>query len=82
MTSSQRSDLPQGTFVLLILRVAAVSPIHGYAIARRIQEISRDVLQVVMVEETTEALATVNAATILALSHIPTKCSRRKSVAR
>jgi PadR family transcriptional regulator len=46
MTSSQRSDLPQGTLVLLILRIAAVSPIHGYAIALRIQEISRDVLQV------------------------------------
>ena len=46
MRSSQKSDLPQGTLVLLILRVVAVGPIHGYAIARRIQEISRDVLQV------------------------------------
>ncbi len=41
-----RSDLPQGTLDLLILQVAALRPIHGYAIAQRIQQISRDVLQV------------------------------------
>jgi PadR family transcriptional regulator PadR len=44
--STVRSDLPQGTLDLLILRVAALGPIHGYAIAQRIQQISRDVLQV------------------------------------
>ena len=31
---------------MLILRVASLGPIHGYAIAQRIQQISRDVLQV------------------------------------
>lgn len=41
-----RSDLPQGTLDLLILKVIALGPIHGYAIAQRIQQISRDVLQV------------------------------------
>jgi PadR family transcriptional regulator PadR len=41
-----KSDLPQGTLDLLILRVVALGPIHGYAIAQRIQQISRDVLQV------------------------------------
>jgi transcriptional regulator len=41
-----KSDLPQGTLDLLILKVAALGPIHGYAIAQRIQQISRDVLQV------------------------------------
>jgi DNA-binding PadR family transcriptional regulator len=41
-----RSDLPQGTLDLLILRVVAPGAIHGYAIAQRIQQISRDVLQV------------------------------------
>jgi PadR family transcriptional regulator, regulatory protein PadR len=41
-----KSDLPQGTLDLLILKVAAPGPIHGYAIAQRIQQISRDVLQV------------------------------------
>jgi PadR family transcriptional regulator, regulatory protein PadR len=41
-----KSDLPQGTLDLLILKVAAPGPIHGYAIAQRIQQVSRDVLQV------------------------------------
>jgi transcriptional regulator len=44
--ASQKSDLPQGTLDLLILRVVSAGPIHGYAIAQRIQQISRDVLQV------------------------------------
>jgi transcriptional regulator len=44
--SAIRSDLPQGTLDLLILRIVAPGPIHGYAIAQRIQQISRDVLQV------------------------------------
>ena len=39
-------DLPQGTLDLLILRVVALGHIHGYAIAQRIQQISRDALQV------------------------------------
>lgn len=38
--------LPQGTLDLLILQVAALGPIHGYAIAQRIQQVSRDALQV------------------------------------
>jgi len=42
----QKSDLPQGTLDLLILKVVTQGPIHGYAIAQRIQQISRDVLQV------------------------------------
>jgi PadR family transcriptional regulator PadR len=41
-----RSDLPQGTLDLLILQVVAAGPIHGYAIAQRLQLISRDVVQV------------------------------------
>jgi PadR family transcriptional regulator, regulatory protein PadR len=41
-----KSDLPQGTLDLLILQVAALGPVHGYAMAQRIQQISRDVLQV------------------------------------
>ena len=39
-------DLPQGTLDLLIMRIVALGPIHGYAIAQRIQQISRDSLQV------------------------------------
>ena len=44
--ASSRPDLPQGTLDLLILRVLALQPLHGYAIARRIQQLSRDVLEV------------------------------------
>lgn len=40
------SDLVQGTLDLLILRTLALEPKHGWAIAKRIQQISDDVLQV------------------------------------
>jgi transcriptional regulator len=43
---TKRSDLPQGTLDLLILKIAALGPIHGYAIAQRLQQVSRDVVQV------------------------------------
>src|SRR5579872_3283870 len=42
----QKSDLPQGTLELLILKVVALGPVHGYAIAQRLQQVSRDVVQV------------------------------------
>jgi PadR family transcriptional regulator len=42
----QKSELPQGTLDLLILKVLALAPLHGYAIAQRLQQISRDVVQV------------------------------------
>ena len=41
-----KSDLPQGTLDLLILKVTALGPVHGYAIAQRLQQVSRDVVQV------------------------------------
>ena len=44
--AQSKSDIPQGTLDLLILRVVLLGPIHGYAIAQRIQQISREVLQV------------------------------------
>jgi transcriptional regulator len=40
------TDLIQGTLDLLILRTIAAEPLHGWAIAQRIQELSNDVLQV------------------------------------
>src|SRR5215467_9790845 len=43
---SPKSDLPQGTLDLLILKTVALGPVHGYAIAQRLQQISRDVVQV------------------------------------
>jgi len=42
----KKSDLLQGTLDLLILHVAALGPLHGYALAQRIQQISKDALQV------------------------------------
>ena len=36
----------QGTLDMLILKIVALGPIHGYAISQRMQQISRDVLQV------------------------------------
>jgi PadR family transcriptional regulator PadR len=41
-----RSDLLQGTLALMVLRTLALGPMHGYGIAQRIQQISRDVLKV------------------------------------
>lgn len=41
-----KPDVPQGTLDLLILQIVALGPIHGYAIAQRLQQVSRDVLQV------------------------------------
>ena len=43
---SPRSDLLQGTLDMLILKVVALGPIHGYAIAQRLQQMSGAVLQV------------------------------------
>ena len=40
------TDLVQGTLDLLIMRTIASEPVHGWAIAQRIQLLSRDVLQV------------------------------------
>src|ERR1700750_776844 len=39
-------DLPQGTLDLLLLKTLALGPLHGWAIAERLQQISRDALQV------------------------------------
>src|ERR671937_3232480 len=41
-----KTDLPQGTLDLLILKIVALGPVHGYSIAQRLQQVSRDVVQV------------------------------------
>jgi PadR family transcriptional regulator len=41
-----KSDLLQGTLDMLILKVVALGPTHGYAIAQRLQQMSKDVLKV------------------------------------
>lgn len=44
--TSGKADVLQGTLVLLVLRtLEALGPLHGYGIARRIEQISKDVLQ-------------------------------------
>jgi PadR family transcriptional regulator PadR len=43
---SKPTDLVQGTLDLLILTVVAVEPVHGWAIAQRIRQMSNEVLQV------------------------------------
>jgi PadR family transcriptional regulator PadR len=43
---SRPSDLVQGTLDLLILKMLALEPLHGWAISRRLRQISDDVLQV------------------------------------
>jgi PadR family transcriptional regulator, regulatory protein PadR len=43
---NKKADLLQGTLDLLILKTLALEPIHGYGVAIRIQQISKDVLRV------------------------------------
>jgi len=40
------TDLVQGTLDLLIMKTISLEPKHGWAIAQRIQQVSKDVLQV------------------------------------
>lgn len=42
----ERLDLPQGTLDLLILKALALESMHGWAISERLQQISREALQV------------------------------------
>jgi PadR family transcriptional regulator, regulatory protein PadR len=43
---SDQTDVLQGTLDLLIMRTIALEPLHGWAIAQRIQQISDDLLRV------------------------------------
>jgi transcriptional regulator len=40
-----KSDLPQGTLDLLILKIIALGPVHGYAISQRLEQVSRGVVR-------------------------------------
>jgi len=46
MAPLEKTDLLQGTLDLLILKVVALGPVHGYGISQRIRQISHEVLQV------------------------------------
>lgn len=41
-----KSDLLQGTLDLLVLKVVALAPLHGYGISQRIRQMSKEALQV------------------------------------
>jgi PadR family transcriptional regulator, regulatory protein PadR len=43
---SKPSDLVQGTLDLLLLKILALEPLHGWAISIRLKQVSGDVLQV------------------------------------
>jgi PadR family transcriptional regulator PadR len=43
---SSRFPIPQGTLDMLILQIMSLEPAHGYAIAQRLQQISREAVQV------------------------------------
>jgi PadR family transcriptional regulator, regulatory protein PadR len=46
LMASSRFPIPQGTLDMLILRILSLESAHGYAIARRLQQMSREVVQV------------------------------------
>ena len=41
-----KSELLQGTLDMLILKIVALGPVHGYGVSQRIRQISKEVLQV------------------------------------
>lgn len=43
---SRPSDLLQGTLDLLLLKILALEPLHGWAVSQRLKQVSGDVLQV------------------------------------
>jgi transcriptional regulator len=44
--TSARFPIPQGTLDMLVLQILSLGPAHGYAIAQRLQHVSRDTVQV------------------------------------
>ncbi len=43
---SRPADLVQGTLDLLVLKILALQPLHGWAVSQRLKQVSSDVLQV------------------------------------
>ena len=44
--ASSRFPIPQGTLDMLVLQILSLEPAHGYAIAQRIQQVSREAVKV------------------------------------
>src|SRR5690348_9066457 len=43
--AEEKTEFLKGTLDMLVLKIVALGPIHGYAIAQRVQQISRDFFQ-------------------------------------
>src|SRR5262245_4873066 len=43
---SARFPIPQGTLDMLVLQILSLGPAHGYAIAQRLEQVSRDTVRV------------------------------------
>jgi PadR family transcriptional regulator, regulatory protein PadR len=43
--SSSRFPIPQGTLEMLVLQILSLGPAHGYGIAQRLQQVSREAVQ-------------------------------------
>jgi hypothetical protein len=61
--NEDKSEFLKGTLDMLILKVVALGPIHGYAIAQRIQQISRDFFQLQQGSQTQHEVETLCAST-------------------
>lgn len=44
--AKERMELPQGTLDILILKILALAPLHGWAVSERLQALSGDALQI------------------------------------
>jgi len=42
----QKSELPQGTLDLLVLKALSLGPMHGYGVGQRIQQLAEDMLRI------------------------------------
>jgi ABC-type lipoprotein release transport system permease subunit len=69
---SDQTDVLQGTLDLLILRTIGLEPMHGWAIAQRIQQISNDQLRVQLL-----AIAVVTALVGVAAAFVPARRAAR-----
>jgi transcriptional regulator len=78
---ADKSDLLQGTLDMLILKIVAGGPLHGYAIAQRIGQVSRALLQVPQ-GSLYPALHRLENADLLAATWIETEAGRPAKVYR
>jgi PadR family transcriptional regulator PadR len=81
MPTSDRSDVLQGTLDLLVLRTLETGPLHGYAIAQQINQVSRALLQVPQ-GSLYPALHRLESKGLLAAEWVDTEEGRRAKVYR